>query len=194
MKTVINSLFLKQKKVIKKSLCYLLLVVSLLGLGSCNDDDDTPTNPVDQLPPATQTGANTFGCLLDGEPFIPRGGINPLDCQYQLINGERYFQLQGNREDENFNLISLSLSAIAREIEEGETYQLIEEAQGNVNAKYGFNGDFYFTSEEYSGELKITHLDMTNQTVSGTFFFDIIDQNGALCQIREGRFDMQFTQ
>jgi flagellar basal body rod protein FlgG len=48
--------------------------------------------------------------------------------------------------------------------------------------------------EENTGELKITYLDLTNQTISGTFFFDIIVQNGKLREIREGRFDMQFTQ
>ena len=35
---------------------------------------------------------------------------------------------------------------------------------------------------------------LSKQVVSGTFFFDIIDQNGDLRQIRDGRFDMQFTQ
>jgi flagellar basal body rod protein FlgG len=48
--------------------------------------------------------------------------------------------------------------------------------------------------EENTGELKITHLDLTDQTISGTFFFDIVDRNGDLREIREGRFDMEFTQ
>jgi hypothetical protein len=30
-------------------------------------------NPVDTLPPATQTGANTFGCLINGKAFTPGG-------------------------------------------------------------------------------------------------------------------------
>ena len=89
----------------------LFLFVTITFLLSCcnKNDDDTPTNPLEQLPPATQTGANTFGCLLDGELFLPSGGFNSLDCVYQLINGERYFNLQGNRDDENFNLIRISL-------------------------------------------------------------------------------------
>ncbi|MGD5408184.1 hypothetical protein QUS89_23100, partial [Xanthomonas citri pv. citri] len=33
-----------------------------------------PANAVDQLPPETQTGANTFGCLIDGKVFVPRDG------------------------------------------------------------------------------------------------------------------------
>lgn len=63
-----------------------------------------------------------------------------------------------------------------------------------MNAKYGFNGDFYFTNSQQTGELTITHLDLNSQTISGTFFFDVIDQDGNLREIREGRFDMRFTQ
>lgn len=80
-----------------------------LGVLFCCCDDDQPTTPVDQLPPETQSGANTFGALLAGKPFIPSGGINPLDCVYELINGERFFNLQGNKRDDDFNLIRLSL-------------------------------------------------------------------------------------
>ncbi|MBQ0767738.1 MAG: hypothetical protein KBT58_00490, partial [Bizionia sp.] len=58
----------------------LLAFALLLIVSNCNkNDDDQPTNPIDQLPPATQTGANTFGCLLDGEPFLPGNSQNPLD-------------------------------------------------------------------------------------------------------------------
>lgn len=31
------------------------------------------SNPIDQLPPATQTGSNTLGFLLNGEPWTPKG-------------------------------------------------------------------------------------------------------------------------
>ncbi|WP_299126760.1 hypothetical protein [uncultured Winogradskyella sp.] len=92
---------------------FTILLLCLLTLTSCNNDDDAGlTNPIDQLPLATQTGANTFGALLDGEPFLPGGGTNPLDCVYQLINGERYFTLQASKRDENFNLIGLSLQML----------------------------------------------------------------------------------
>ncbi len=91
-----------------KSLFILLLAITVNVCSS--NDDDSPQDPVAQLPPATQTGENTFGALLDGEAFIPGGGNNPLDCQYQLINSERYFQLQGNKRIEDFDLLSLSLS------------------------------------------------------------------------------------
>ena len=42
-------------------------------------------NPIDQLPPETQTGANTFGCLINGEVFLPKGRLlsdSILKCAY----------------------------------------------------------------------------------------------------------------
>jgi hypothetical protein len=173
----------------------ILFILLLTLLNSCSsDDDNNQQNPVLQLPTATQTGANTFGALLDGKPFIPSGGINPLDCVYQLINGERFFNVQGNKEDSNFNLLRLSLSTNAKELEQGQTYQLIENEEGNVFARFSFNTNATFTSQSNSGTLTITKLDLDNQIVSGTFSFDIIDFEGNLRKIRDGRFDMQFTQ
>lgn len=96
-------------KYLNKCLCSLVLLCTL----SC-EKDDGPQDPVSQLPPATMTGANTFGALLDGEPFIPSGGINPLDAQYQLINGERFFIVDAAKRNENFNLISLSLPMLKK--------------------------------------------------------------------------------
>ena len=163
---------------------------------SCSSDDDNAngSDPINQLPDATQTGENTFGCLLDGEAFIPGGGTNPLDCVYQFVDGEYYFQLQGRKRNDNFNLISIGIATIAKEIDEGETYNLLEQAEGNVFARYGFSANFSYTSTQDSGQLIITNLDMDNQIISGTFWFDVIDQNGELREIRDGRFDMEFTQ
>lgn len=90
--------------------------------------------------------------------------------------------------------VSLSLSTDARELEEDNSYQLIENEEGNVFARYSFNANATFTSQNSSGTLTITKLDLTNQIISGTFSFDIIDFEGNLRQIRDGRFDMQFTQ
>ena len=89
-------------------LFYMFLIVS------CNKDDDG-CRGVDCLPPKTQTGENTFGCLLDGKPFILKGGVNPLDCVYQLIDGKWYFQLQGNNEDENFLGRAIIINTIDKE-------------------------------------------------------------------------------
>lgn len=64
----------------------------------------------------------------------------------------------------------IGLSTLAKEIEEGVTFQLIEEFDGNASGLYGFIGSFSFTVTQSSGEMTITELDMSEQIVSGTFF------------------------
>ena len=50
-----------------------ILAVLLLFIG-CSSD----SNPEEGLPKETQTGANTFGCLIDGKLLVPRSGNNNI--------------------------------------------------------------------------------------------------------------------
>lgn len=58
----------------------ILLFLTILSLMACSSDD--ATTPQQKLPPATTTGANTFGCIIDGKILLPRSGntsqVNPL--------------------------------------------------------------------------------------------------------------------
>ncbi len=173
----------------------LLLIITTFTLSCCNKDDDQPKTELDKLPPATQTGANTFGCLLDGQAFIPSGGTNPLDCVYQFVNGGYYFALQGNKRDSENNLFRISIGTINLQIAQNNTYQLLENQDGNSVGRFSVNGLPSFTSSNYTGGLKITKLDQTNQIVSGTFWFDVLHPvTNQVVKIRDGRFDMQYTQ
>jgi len=50
------------------------ICVGMLSLSSCKKEK----LGIDGLPPITQTGAQTFGCLIDGTLFKPKGsGIGP---------------------------------------------------------------------------------------------------------------------
>ena len=64
----------------------LLLYAVLLLLTQCSKCKNTPApaDPAAQLPPATQTGANTFGCLVNGQPFTPQGntGTSNFNASY----------------------------------------------------------------------------------------------------------------
>jgi hypothetical protein len=171
-----------------------ILFFAIILLSACNKNDDTPTNPVDQLPPATQIGANTFGCLLDGEVFIPRGGTNPLDCVYQFVNGGYYFALQGNKRDSENILIGIGITTRNLELNQIDSYILTSNEIGNASGGYFYGTLWNYTTQNHIGELTISKLDTQNQIVSGTFWFNVEDQNGVVHEIREGRFDMQFTQ
>ena len=175
-----------------KKLLSILMFASIFI--ACNKEDNPkPTNPIDQLPPATQIGANTFGCLLDGEVFKPDNLPNRTNCFYQFLNGEYYFYVSAQKKLANDDLITLALKTQKKQIFQNENYSLFEDKVGKISGNYLKNLDFYSTSISYSGQLKITKLDKINFIVSGTFWFDVKDNLGVVHQIRKGRFDMEYT-
>ena len=54
------------------------------------------------------------------------------------------------------------------------------------------SNDYYSTTLEVTGELIITHHDYNNAIISGTFWFDAINNIEEKIEVREGRFDMEY--
>jgi hypothetical protein len=185
-----------------KNLTLLLLMVSTFFC--CSKDDETPINPLEKLPQATQIGANKVGCLVNGEVFLPKGS-NPLGspiltCFYQYVNNDWQFGL-GFSNNQNSMIRNISIGLNNYEISQGITI-ILKKNNGNVlNNSYanftingGGNGLGYITNDIYKGELKITKLDQVNAIISGAFWFDAVNSNGEKVEIREGRFDMKYSQ
>ena len=57
-----------------------LLLAALLGLSQCKKHD-----PESALPPATQTGASTFGCLVNGQAWTPKGNNSYSNAQVRCL-------------------------------------------------------------------------------------------------------------
>jgi hypothetical protein len=66
-------------KKIKISWVSLLCLLIAITINSCGKKTLPPTVDSDGLPFATQTGANTFGCLIDGMPCSVSGEYNWLN-------------------------------------------------------------------------------------------------------------------
>lgn len=174
----------------------LLLFLLFFSFSSCKKEKPA----IEQLPPITQTGAGTFGCLVDGKAFKPQG--NPLggpilSCAYQYIDGGYYFQLKAfnNKSEVNY---SVGIYSDSVKIETGTSYILHNRfVKGKLYGMYstssnqGFN--IHTTDSSKTGELKILKLDSVNRIISGTFWFDAVDKSGKVVEIREGRFDMKFS-
>lgn len=182
-----------------KTTIKLLFALLITLTTSCQSDDDGGGDPISQLPEATQTGENTAGCLVDGVPLTPKsnGGINSVfQCFYQQVDGEFFFNISftDNTGEDNLNV---SVRSRMMEISEGETYILNIGAfsESGYGAVYGGSStSFYSTSTNNTGQLTISKLDFNNNIVSGTFFFDAVNNSGETVSITEGRFDAQFTQ
>ncbi len=179
-----------------------LLFISLTA-SKCKKDK-TPINAVDQLPPETQTGANTFGCLVDGKVFLPKGiGLNPrLTCYYQYIYYPSpsgfVFQVSASDNSKPSSPINVNIGIDSISIENGKIYQLQTQGikgigRGNFRKFTNNSLDDFYTYSPTSGELLIKKFDEINQIASGTFWFNAVNVNGDTVHVTDGRFDMQFT-
>ena len=51
---------------------YIIILMALAFITCCKKTDSLDAE-LAKLPPITQTGANTFGCLVNGKAYIPSG-------------------------------------------------------------------------------------------------------------------------
>jgi hypothetical protein len=191
---------IKQKKHYHMKLITTLSIVLIFIILSASRCKKDPVNPIDQLPPETKTGANTFGCLIDGKVFIPKG--NPLGgpikkASYQYLNNGFYFGISGIDKSNPEDVTDVGIRADSVILAIG-TFSLTKYGAKGYLGGVGFSKIMqlsveYYTNEIQSGQLVIKHFDTINQIVSGTFWFDAKNTNGQIVQVREGRFDMPFV-
>ncbi|MEJ8802063.1 DUF6252 family protein [Pontibacter sp. H249] len=179
----------------KHFLCFIILL--LLAATSCKKEK---VNPVDLLPAATQEGRNTFGCLVNGAAFTPKGSVfsgfgGPIqDCYYQFVRGGFHFHVSATDKSKGDVIFGVDINTDSLEIKEGAVISLTKGNRGEASGSYidGSVYKEYRTSYGATGELTITRLDEEKQIVSGTFWFDAVNKEGAKVEVREGRFDMKY--
>ncbi len=166
-----------------------MLPLALL-LGCKKSDPD----PVNQLPPATQTGANTFGCLVNGQILTPQGynGTSnysiTVDPSYHGGNVDvRAYRYDGKLlqsiiigGDSIDKVGTYSLAKIPRSIFFTDTHLL----SGCQN----FDGS---TGQYRRGTLTITRLDLLKGIIAGTFAFTLYKPGCDSVRVTQGRFDKQ---
>ncbi|WP_400192898.1 hypothetical protein [Hymenobacter sp. B81] len=175
----------------------LLGYAALLLLTQCSKckDDPAPRKPEDRLPAATQTGANTFGCLLNGQPFLPKGDFSRhgLVVSYDpdLNGGTLQIRARGLTQQNQEQLFILGGAFIARPGNHafaapgGYPYFFDESASAPCDSHYN-------EPEVYRrGSLTITRLDVRAGIVSGTFEFTLAKPGCDTIKVTHGRFDKQ---
>ena len=182
-----------------------LLLAALLGLSQCKKSHPDPANPEDQLPPATQTGAGTFGCLLNGQPWTPNGfngypnlqaiydpsfnGGN-LDIRvYMYPSGLKQAQYVGFGGDQITKPGTYTITTPSNPAPPGPYTVLF--ADGNVSSPCNMY-QVGIGATQAGGQFTITRLDPTNRIVSGTFQFTLIRPSCDTIRIAQGRFDSKF--
>ena len=174
-----------------------LLLLSTLLLTQCKLFKKDSPAPVEQLPAATQEGKNSFGCLVNGQPWTPKGKIGPTS-NYRVnydpgyakgtLNVIAYNVRSKDKNDQQYiGLYSDSLSRTG-------TYPL------STLGRYGAGFDDALTGCDYrlgvndltvytSGSLTITRLDMKVGIIAGTFEFTLAKPGCDTIRVTQGRFD-----
>ncbi|WP_372745990.1 hypothetical protein [Lutibacter sp.] len=178
---------------------YLKFILLVILFTSC-DKDDTPKDPIDQLPEATQTGENTIGCLVNGEAFTDSGLMVNF---YQKVDGKYNLVINW---DDGTNIASRDGQLVLvqiKEIQENYTYILnySDYADGDfIGGSATFTTNMpdlegqYETNKNYTGQIYFTRFDSENQIMSGTFSFEAEEiLFGGSVSITDGRFDLTFT-
>lgn len=172
-----------------------VFLLSLLFSASCKRTI-TPTTPppeVEQLPPATQEGKNTFGCLINGNIWIPykTDFSRKLEVWYDQTYRNGSIRIIAERRkqaiDQNITIAIDSLDHVgfySLNYRESKIYydDLIK------NCIY----DSFDASVFKTGNLNITKLDYQNRIIAGTFEFTIIKSGCDTIKATQGRFDVKF--
>lgn len=171
-------------------LTHVLLL--FLVLISCEEDDNSLLDSIDKLPPLTMEGKNTFGCLVNGEAFVPRistdvvgifqGGFLQIGASVETID-----------RDQNIKMI-LDMSPILPGIYSMETADTSLAKADFDDTTDKNNICRYEFSDLVSGTLEIVFFRQDPDVVAGTFEFTTVTEGCDTIRVTDGRFDIDFIQ
>ena len=171
--------------------CCLLAVPLLWGGCSWLKNDNAPLDPVERLPPITTTGANTFGCLLNGEPWVVCGGFletSRLSASYGYQSN--MLRISGTR----WCKASRDNVLIASTVDGPGLYEYRRAEYDNREIECQDVLDPYRLLEGADNRLEILRLDKENYIMSGTFQCTLVHAKcGDTIHITEGRFDYKWA-
>jgi hypothetical protein len=176
---------------------YILLLAMVVGFTQCCKEKPNTKTDILGLPPATQTGANTLGFLLNGVPWTPAGNNGTANLSISFDPGfnngvfgiSAYRIISGNRSSFGIG-ISDSLNLLAIPLVRKLTSTSIYSA-----AFSKFDScvlDSYYDSVSSSGSLTISKLDRIGGVISGEFNFKLSGLGCDTVFVTQGRFDMKF--
>ena len=157
---------------------FLLLGVLFSG---CKKDDPTP---LERLPPATTTGANTWGCLVNGEAWTSKGADN-MGSDWTVPDGmsvRMYFSTR------RISLVFPDTTSSYRLLV--GAYALVPNNLVGSHASVRIGSKIYNGSNLVGGIVHLNRVDRQAGVVSGTFELTIVDQPGDTLRVTNGRFDI----
>ncbi|MEZ4827243.1 MAG: hypothetical protein R3C61_13345 [Bacteroidia bacterium] len=162
-----------------------------LFLTGCERETPQPPDPLDLLPLATQTGENTLGFLLDGEPWTPnrifQGQYRKSDSAFLVACENVEFDDEGENAGQGFSIFTHKLAKAG-------SYKLSVLPSSRGSFTRLSDGCRYITFDNKPGNLSIDRFDTISRVISGSFTFMAISEDNCkdTLSITHGRFDVSF--
>lgn len=177
-------------------------VFSMVLLFSCEKEEPPALvmpQPTDYtvLPPITQVGANTFGCKINGEVWVPR--IEPSDAVATDIFAALSEQDGQGKGRIHANLFTLDGRVDLFKLSFGPTFfRTGEYHYPECSLIYWptTGGLYIFTNADPSANrMTISVLDTARNIISGQFEFLLVNNHYPYdtIKIEDGRFDLQYV-
>ncbi|MFZ5972133.1 MAG: hypothetical protein ACOYXA_11120 [Bacteroidota bacterium] len=165
------------------SFCFGLALVALFLLAHCDSNTPVPKAELEKLPPATQEGKNTFGCLVNGEAMVVNS-ITKLTAIYQ----QGIFQIGAVSNSPRYSL-GIAIIEDGFTISTGD-YPL--DRPPFFISRFSENPCVYLPENTINGKLTITLFDKSRFVVSGLFEFSTVANTCDTIKITNGRFDLNY--
>ena len=183
-----------------KTLLCILLTGSLLAASCKKSKPGAALTELEKLPPITQTGANTFGCLVDGKAWLPNGSKPQIGGPNIQVYVDPTFQggafyVTGHQYQGPYQTVAFGSS---RCVNAG--FFTTDSMFNSFDYKKTINGG---TSIEFrtpengiyrKGFFNISRYDLINGVFSGTFEVKLYKTDGSFgdtLRITNGRFDVK---
>lgn len=168
------------------------MIVFLAIYGASCSLFESSTDKKEKLPQATQEGKNTFGCLVNGKVWVPKGynGFSNLNAYYDPLYQGGTFSLSTYRilSNDEYSSIGIFMTNL---IEKGQ-FDLEDPDVGTAIFDYTIDCSYNRDDTVYrEGLLTITRFDLQNYIISGTFEFTLARVGCDTLKVTEGRFDMK---
>ena len=167
---------------------------------NCENND-----PQDQLPPITQTGANTFGAIVDGNVFITKdktgyyapGGGRPKGIEVttgSFLPTYEYFGIDASNYEGTYIYIY-----IPKKIPEETIYNFKKSPGVRASLEkpsfphiFSIINNTIYESYEGSGSISFSKVDYNNGIFAGVFNVKLKnkDDENDIIEIIDGRFDI----
>lgn len=154
--------------------CALTLIFVTIG---CKKENVSLRDGERRLPNATEKGRGIFGCYINDETYSIK-----RHSAITYIPETGYLFIENRNESFEFRLF-----VYEGVLGEG-AYSFSNTGEEWISSDYS---SFYGVKEDGLNVLEITRLDYPNHVVSGRFEIDLIDIEGNIKRVRNGRFDLE---